>query len=244
MEDNTKQKILDKIQKLLKLQHSAENLGNEGEAYAAATAVHRLLTTYNLSLQDIVGTGEEDSNIIKSDDITYRSQFGCQWKLSLLTIVADNNYCSVLVKSYKQHMLIVGHQDNVEVVKTLYSYLVSAFNKLSVRRRAEFSAQLREENKRLTEAGKKKFMRSYYIGAVAGLLENFNSHKPTSEETGLMICHKTEIEKYLSEDSTYNGKTFKGKGINKDLMLEGVLAGENDGRNINLNRQIQCNYER
>ena len=54
-----KDKILDKIKKLLKLQHSAETLGNEGEAYAAANAVHRLLTTYNLSLSDVSESNEE-----------------------------------------------------------------------------------------------------------------------------------------------------------------------------------------
>ena len=48
-----KDKILDKIRKLLKLQSSAEALGNEGEAYTAANAVHRLLTAYNLTLGDI-----------------------------------------------------------------------------------------------------------------------------------------------------------------------------------------------
>lgn len=234
-----KDKILDKIKKLLKLQSSAEALGNEGEAYAAANVVHRLLTAYNLSLGDISDEADDKLNINESDEISYRSIYGSQWKRRLLTLVATNNYCQVLVKPSKQHMLIVGQEDNVVVVKNLYSYLVSSFTSLAQKRRAEFGHCLLQERRRLTDKGKKKFLRSYFIGAVAGLEENFDSRKPTSEETGLMVCHKAAIEEFLCEDPFYTNKDFKGRTTKKDLMPEGVLYGRKDGQNISLNRQIQ-----
>ena len=234
-----KDKILDKIKKLLKLQHSAETLGNEGEAYAAANAVHRLLTTYNLSLSDVSESNEERADITESDEITYRSPYGSVWKRALLSTIATNNYCQVLVKPSKQHMLIVGQQDNVVVVENLYYYLVSSFTCLAPRRRAEFAYRLLQEGRRLTDNGKKKFLHSYFIGAVAGLQENFNSRKPASDETGLMVCHTAAIEEFLGKDSFYTNRDFKGRKTKEDLMPEGVLYGQKDGQNINLNRQIQ-----
>uniref|UniRef100_A0AB33J765 DUF2786 domain-containing protein n=1 Tax=Prevotella sp. GTC17254 TaxID=3236794 RepID=A0AB33J765_9BACT len=234
-----KEKILDKIKKLLKLQGSAEALGNEGEAYAAANAVHRLLTAYNLTLGDISDDADDKLTINKSDEISYRSTYGCQWKRNILSLVATNNYCKVLVKPSQQHMLIVGQEDNVVVVKHLYSYLISSFSSLASRRRAEFAYRLLQEGRRLTDNGKKKFLHSYFIGAVAGLQENFNSRKPTSDETGLIVCHTAAIEEFLGKDSFYTNKDFKGRKTKEDLMPEGVLYGQKDGQNISLTRQIQ-----
>ena len=46
-------KILEKLRKLMNLKESATELGNEGEANAAAAGITRLLMEYNLSESDI-----------------------------------------------------------------------------------------------------------------------------------------------------------------------------------------------
>ena len=53
MEKEVPENILAKIRKLLRLKESAIKIGSEGEAHAAAEAVNRLLTSYNLSLMDV-----------------------------------------------------------------------------------------------------------------------------------------------------------------------------------------------
>ena len=50
MEKEVPENILAKIRKLLRLKESAIKIGSEGEAHAAAEAVNRLLTSYNMSL--------------------------------------------------------------------------------------------------------------------------------------------------------------------------------------------------
>ena len=50
---NKRDKILDKLRKLVSLKESAIELGNEGEANAAAAGISRLLMEYNLSEEDI-----------------------------------------------------------------------------------------------------------------------------------------------------------------------------------------------
>ncbi len=79
--------ILAKIRKLLRLKESAIKIGSEGEAHAAAEAVNRLLTSYNLSLMDV--TPEEQKNMIsvsESEKITYR---GHVWEYLEKGFVAD-----------------------------------------------------------------------------------------------------------------------------------------------------------
>lgn len=53
METEVPNKIIEKLKKLMRLQQSALKIGSEGEANAAAAAISRLLTQYNLSLMDI-----------------------------------------------------------------------------------------------------------------------------------------------------------------------------------------------
>lgn len=53
METEVPNKIVEKLKKLMRLQEGAKKIGSEGEANAAAAAISRLLTQYNLSLMDI-----------------------------------------------------------------------------------------------------------------------------------------------------------------------------------------------
>ena len=53
-----KDKILEKLRKLMNLKESATALGNEGEANAAAAGITRLLMEYNLTENDIPGARE------------------------------------------------------------------------------------------------------------------------------------------------------------------------------------------
>ena len=48
-----KQTIIDKIKKLIALRDGAQGIGSEGEANAAAAAIQRLLTQYNLEMAEV-----------------------------------------------------------------------------------------------------------------------------------------------------------------------------------------------
>ena len=58
-----KENVIQKIQKLLKLQYNAEKIGSTGEAYQAAKMVRKLLMEYNLSMSDI-DTSEETALVV------------------------------------------------------------------------------------------------------------------------------------------------------------------------------------
>ena len=59
-----KETVIQKIQKLLKLQYNAEKIGSTGEAYQAAKMVRKLLLEYNLSMTDINATGQQEQSRI------------------------------------------------------------------------------------------------------------------------------------------------------------------------------------
>lgn len=109
MEKEVPENILAKIRKLLRLKESAIKIGSEGEAHAAAEAVNRLLTSYNLSLMDV--TPEEQKNMIsvsESEKITYQDTYGNIWKRDLLRIICEYNFCRILLHGGTTYMVVVG----------------------------------------------------------------------------------------------------------------------------------------
>lgn len=65
-----KENVIQKIQKLLKLQYGAESIGSTGEAFQAAKMVQKLLMEYNLSMSDIdTSDGQETMKMDKSVDM-------------------------------------------------------------------------------------------------------------------------------------------------------------------------------
>lgn len=66
-----KDKILEKLRKLMNLKESATALGNEGEANAAAAGITRLLMEYNLTENDIPEQ-EKLENPIVSEEIPFK----------------------------------------------------------------------------------------------------------------------------------------------------------------------------
>ena len=133
MEKEVPENILAKIRKLLRLKESAIKIGSEGEAHAAAEAVNRLLTSYNLSLMDV--TPEEQKNMIsvsESEKITYQDTYGNIWKRDLLRIICEYNFCRILLHGGTTYMVVVGTRENAEVVLSLYNYLRSVFRRLGL----------------------------------------------------------------------------------------------------------------
>lgn len=233
MEKEVPENILAKIRKLLRLKESAIKIGSEGEAHAAAEAVNRLLTSYNLSLMDV--TPEEQKNMIsvsESEKITYQDTYGNIWKRDLLRIICEYNFCRILLHGGTTYMVVVGTRENAEVVLSLYNYLRSVFRRLSVERCTEYVATRRRYYR--TKKFKRNYIKSYLLGCCTGLRKQFESIRKTAEETGLMLCHNHLIDDYFQSIGT---TTHKSKNRNK-VNTSAYCSGYDDGSKINLNKQI------
>ena len=98
------EKITERIRKLIRLKESATQIGSEGEAHAAAAAVHRLLMEYNLSLLDLAGENPQNRlTACESDRISYKDAAGNIWKRDLMRVLCEYNYCKMLLYAGTTH---------------------------------------------------------------------------------------------------------------------------------------------
>lgn len=236
-----KESVISKIRKLLKLQFNAEKIGSTGEAFQAAKMVKKLLMEYNLSMGDI-GTDDEKKGVkmTESDDMTTTDKYGNNWKRSLLGVIARNNLCSVYTRTYNHKMFIIGAEENVIIVKEFYEYLLKVFRRLVIERFNEAQNEEMKNGRRYTETGKLRFFRSYLEGVPYGLQENYDSMKPTSEETALVVCHQDMIEDYLV-DMKYKMDTRRKRNRRVSVIGEAFEQGQEDGRKVSLNKQLNNN---
>ena len=103
------EKITERIRKLIRLKESATQIGSEGEAHAAAAAVHRLLMEYNLSLLDLAGENPQNRlTACESDRISYKDAAGNIWKRDLMRVLCEYNYCKMLLYAGTTHMVVIG----------------------------------------------------------------------------------------------------------------------------------------
>ena len=238
--DEERKRILAKIKKLLALKEGAEKIGSEGEAYAAANGVHRLLTEYNLSMSDVLGEDGERKGpkIEQSEGISYMSHFGL-WKQKLIGIICRYNYCQSIISPRTKQVIIVGQEDNIAVCHQLYDYLVKAFVRLAKEKFLDYyeikDIPLSVARLQIGEKETDEFFHSYYIGVDYGLIKNFESRQPTSDERALVVTHKTAIDDYLKK---LNVKERRGSVNYDELNGNALMEGYRDGKNINLDRQI------
>ena len=232
-----KENVINKIRKLLKLQYGAEKIGSEGEAFAAAEAIRRLLTEYNLTLND-VGTEKEKQEIEMTEDaISFVDGYGFTWKKVLMSTICEFNFCSMYIRGDKK-MLIIGAEHNVIVCREFFTYLCQVFRRLAQQRLDEHQLELYAEGKRLTDKGCKEFIRSYLEGTGFGLHDNYESRQPTSEETALVLCHQKMAEDYLHNKTSYQHQgTHNPK--ERAVYEEAFMAGFDDGLNVSLDKQIE-----
>lgn len=232
-----KDTVIQKIQKLLKLQYNAEKIGSTGEAYQAAKMVRKLLLEYNLSLKDIQNNEVGETMTVKeSDPFSYADQYGMTWKRNLMLVICENNLCKLVTVNQLKRMRIVGTEANVIICKEFYQYLLQVFRRLSMERLNEAQNEYLGTGMFMTEAKKKDFIRSYLEGVSRGLQENYGSQRPTSEETGLVLSHSRLIEDYFHQKNIVNARSRRTR---TEVRADGYDAGYDDGRNVSLNRQIK-----
>jgi len=237
-----KENVIQKIQKLLKLQYGAESIGSTGEAFQAAKMVKKLLMEYNLSMSDIdTSDGEQKLTMTKSDELAGSDRYGNHWKFQLLGVIASNNLCSAY-KRVSGKMFVIGTEDNVAIVQEFYNYLVKVFRRLAKEHWERKCKEWEQQGYNVEyilfadKTVENKFFRSYLEGVPVGLQENYDSLKPTSAETALVVCHQEAIDEYVKENFTMNDK--KPRTRTRKIYGDAYNLGAADGRAVSLNRQI------
>ena len=239
-------RILEKLRKLMNLQQSAEALGNEGEAHAAAAGISRLLLEYNLTLNDIPDEEKLDNPVI-SEEVPFKRSIPGPWFQMMTDVCCRFNFCrSLVVSTYnfrtgryaKDSIEIVGRKKNVEIVQYLLSFLENALTSIG---RKKYPSYRRERIfAGITPKTQAMYMRSFLAGAVFGLQDQFKSQQEevaaSTDVTALVKSSKAEIDAFLE-----GLKIGKDKGTKADVDHRIALEGYSSGREIQIHKGIYAN---
>lgn len=250
------EKIIEQIRSIRRLM---DNAGTEGEAAAAAAAMARLLSKYNLDLSEIpVGDAddERDEAVSKEDILTQLKNNDYKWRENLLTAVASYNFCRVLHTEkwvdgkVRSHMILIGQPHNREVAKFLYELLASTLERLS-KAHSTISPERKMELDMAKALGiKPRYTfsprRSFLYGAVTTISERLRDEwvqfaRPVDgNDKALVLVRNT-----TRELSIFVHKTWPRLGTHKvqedrraTLDEGGYRAGQEAGRNIGLHRAV------
>jgi hypothetical protein len=225
--------ILGRLKKLIRLQKGALKVGSVGEAEAAALAIGRLLTEYNLSLADVEGSGDDEAQtveIVEGDTIRLVTGDDFRFSQFLLSVITRYNYCQVIFADLgrsRPSARIVGSEINTETCFFLYEFLSRWF---------KYHAG-HEANRRALDPSRKRHIReSFLYGCIEGVEEKFKAEQ-TEQITALVISHKAMIEKYI-KNKQMNFKRVNNINNRKRLDTGAYLGGRECGRSVQIRKRL------
>ena len=245
-ENSNIEKILNKLRKLTALQQSARELGNEGEANAAAAGISRLLTEYNLSLNDIP-ENEKPSDPVDIEDIpVYKPYSQYKWQTNLIVTLSHFNYTYSLQSLHyneKKHkgekiFQIVGRKKNREVVSYLYSFLCHKFVTIG-RQKYEGYKLNYIKSTGLTPPTLTVYMKSFLQGCVSGLWKKLEEERSSFGKNIIALVQSTEseINKYMENLNLKKAPKRRKSTYDAEIYDEGY----NTGSTIHLEKGIGQN---
>lgn len=230
-----KRTIIDKIKKLMRLRDGARAVGSESEAQAAAAGIQRLLTSYNLTVEEVEDADlEQDAQLNRyremgrTDGFDVYDPYRCGWRVELLITLANAYYCRAYRLVGKAQMVVFGTEVNRLSVEYAFNYLAEAFVRLCASRMREQGVKPKQRN---------SWVSSYLRGCVNGTRERLDKEIQSDERcTALAISHGAMIERYVNQD--YNVRTA-GHQKDKSVDIDAYLQGLEDGRNQSIAKAIK-----
>ena len=181
-----KEKIIDKIKKLLKLGHKSSV---KGEAENAIAAAMRLAAGIGISVEDVKMDEEENAEPIKEHYSEIHKFAFEKWERRLADGIADALGCVLLVCGGRPYMVfsLVGTQKDIILFNWLYPYIKKQLHKLYKKDFENYPCRMPA-----------KIRRSWFMGAVQRVntraLEFFNAEATQEEQQqyALVVLNKKE----------------------------------------------------
>jgi hypothetical protein len=234
-----KDKIVQKIRKLLQLANLSRN-SNVEEAAAAAAKAQALMEKHRIkeAMLDL------EKSLIKEIPLNDQGKPE-EWKTHLAASVSRHNGCYIVKsESYLTDNIIhiVGEPQDVETVKELYSYIVNELVKLCL-------SNIIEMQKLYKLKPNKKYNDSFYQGAINTIDSRLAAANQQARDEELKqaksLSEKAKLTNALAkiDNKIQNAKDWISKHlnakietvpINKDLSLKGYQAGQEAAKSLNL----------
>jgi len=219
MDDTKRDKVLDRVRKLLRLSKS----DNPHEAENAAARAQELIERHRLEAGDLE---ESESKFGVFSPALFVGKRIADWRVALATGVAEPNGCEVLIwdqdpdadGNYATDLLVAGARRDCEAVHYLYSYLTKEVERVVKR----------------SGIGQDKLWRDSFRSGLITRIHNrlmeavARARDGAQASTALVLQRKGQIEdvrQWLEAELEPEGTEWKKKDVDIDAAWQGHDAG-------------------
>lgn len=209
--------VLERLQALLRL--AKDGAATEAEASLAMERAHALLLKHGLDMAD-VGDGDQGG----VEEFLYDGLTGQRWIPSLVTVVADNNYCRVLILHTGQ-LSIIGRSYNVKVVHQMSLWLIGQVSGL-----ASTDWGVREFLGRTEGVSRSEWVESFICGVLNRLDEKLRQQRADDDGISenvraLVVTFDEENDGFMTEHYP-NLRDRRRYTVHSGAYRAGVSAGD------------------
>lgn len=203
---------LEKIKKLLSL---SDNNPNEAEAKSAMLMAQKLMSKYDISLDD---TKDEKAEFMIAR-CTHKWDMG--FRIPLSTVISEN----FRVENFLSNgtVCFFGHRLDAEIAKETFNYAYSFINTMANR-----AYNTAKKEGRST----KGVYNSYAQGFILGLKQEFDKQCKALK----IITPEDVKEEYLNMSSSWKTKSHRNQST---IDFGAYMSGVNDGKQFMSKKQIQ-----
>lgn len=235
--EQEKEKIIDKVKKLLRLATS----DNVNEAASSAAKAQELIDKYNLSYL-LLSDSFHDNEIKDAKESNCVYKFGkniIAWKSVLAKNIGEMNHCRIYIGNTGQYKYvgIVGREEDINTVKYLFLYLATEIERLCLREGVNQG---------------KTWRNNFRLGAIEYIANVMAESSQKSKQDFQKHCNENNVDKQsvstalLKFDSKLqkiddyikeNMKFAKSKKIKSDYDHGARLKGYKAASEININNK-------
>ena len=218
----SKEKIIDKLKKLLALSKSS----NQHEAELALAKFNELLTTHQLSMSDI--DVKEQGSVGEEAHYMGRKGSKFMWQSRLAHACAQLNNSDIIINTRNDGWSIiwVGKKDDITQAKMLYEHLTESWESI-------FKTYLKERGCSST----KLVRNSHAMGFTSALHTRIKDLVRQREDqlrgakttgTALMLLSNQLVKDYIADKYTNLRSTkSRSRSVDRDALMNGRHHGQN-----------------
>lgn len=205
---DNKEKIVEKIKKLLALADKSRNMA-EAEAEAALLKAHELMAKYNVSVEI---TEEEKISYVHE---TCESKWNMGFRKPLAVIIAQNFRCETYLLGSGGSVVFFGHETDARIAREVFEFA--------------YDFALKEGNRcynKNYQMGRNTqgVFNSYVRGFLQGLKEKLGE-----QSTALMVVTPPDVKQEfeeMSKDFRKSSGGMRNTGFDSNAYRQGVQDGK------------------
>lgn len=225
-----KEKVLDKVQKLINL---ASNNPEKGEAEAAMLRARELMMKYKIEAGEL--KDKDKIEIVELDTGVTFTKYTDKWINSLAKVIAKQYCCDSFMRhpyrARRRTVILIGEKDDVEIANKIFMYARWCIYKAI----DEFRAEHYKLGYNITEL--RPYTDSYARGFIQGLQAKYEEQNSQHQEWGLVAVVPKQVQDFMSNLPTHS------LGANRPIDNALLMEGYRDGREFSPEDKFPADLE-